>query len=42
MSKDPVCGMDVDEKKAEFSAVKNGKAYYFCSNNCFEEFNKKK
>ena len=42
MAKDPVCGMEVDEKNVEFSAVKNGKTYYFCSKNCFDEFNKKK
>ena len=41
MAKDPVCGMEVDEKKEEFSAVKNGKKYYFCSENCYDEFDKK-
>lgn len=40
MSKDPICGMNVDEKKAEFSAVKNGKKYYFCSENCYKQFTK--
>ena len=42
MVKDPVCGMEVDEKTAEYSFVKNGKKYYFCSENCYKEFNKKK
>ena len=42
MAKDPVCGMEVDEKAAEYSIVKNGKKYYFCSENCYTEFNKKK
>ncbi len=33
MAKDPVCGMEVDEKKA--SKIKhNGKTYYFCSPTC--------
>ncbi len=40
--KDPICGMDVDEKKAKFSTVKNGKKYYFCSKNCYEKFTGKK
>lgn len=31
--KDPVCGMDVDAKKA-FKAVKKGKTAYFCSQVC--------
>ena len=39
MAKDPVCGMEVDEKKAKFSTVKNGKKYYFCSKSCYDEFN---
>ncbi|MCH8329123.1 MAG: heavy metal translocating P-type ATPase, partial [Nanoarchaeota archaeon] len=38
MTKDPICGMEVDEKKAKFSAVKNGKKYYFCSKNCYDKF----
>lgn len=42
MAKDPVCGMEIDEKTAEYSIVKNGKKYYFCSENCYKEFNKKK
>ena len=33
MAKDPVCGMEVDEKKAAKSEFK-GKAYYFCSPTC--------
>lgn len=42
MVKDPVCGMEIDEKKAQFSFVKNGEKYYFCSENCYEEFKKSK
>ncbi|MBI2655338.1 heavy metal translocating P-type ATPase [Candidatus Woesearchaeota archaeon] len=41
MPKDPVCGMEVDEKKAKFSAVKNGKKYYFCSKSCHDKFMEK-
>ena len=40
MAKDPVCGMEVDEKTAEFKTGKNGKKYYFCSENCYKEFKK--
>jgi len=41
MSKDPVCGMDVDTKKAVskgLSSDKNKKTYYFCSKNCKDKF----
>ncbi|MEK6973198.1 MAG: heavy metal translocating P-type ATPase [archaeon] len=38
MVKDPVCGMEVDPKKAKFSEVRDGKRYYFCSKSCYEEF----
>ncbi|MBI2656120.1 copper ion binding protein, partial [Candidatus Woesearchaeota archaeon] len=41
MAKDPVCGMEIDEKKAKFSTVKNGKKHYFCSRNCYNKFNEK-
>ncbi len=40
MAKDPICGMEVDEKKAKFSTVKDGKRYYFCSKNCHDKFQK--
>lgn len=33
MTKDPVCGMDVDENKAAKTKYK-GKTYYFCSPTC--------
>jgi Cu+-exporting ATPase len=42
MPKDPVCGMEVDEKKARFSAVENGKKHFFCSNKCKTDFLKGK
>ena len=38
MPKDPVCGMEVNEKEAKFSLVGKGKKYYFCSKNCYDEF----
>lgn len=37
MMKDPVCGMQVDEKKSPTS-VSEGKKYAFCSESCKEEF----
>ncbi|MBI2653699.1 heavy metal translocating P-type ATPase [Candidatus Woesearchaeota archaeon] len=42
MAKDPVCGMEVDERKARFKLVKKGKKHYFCSKNCYDKFNKNK
>ncbi len=38
MTKDPVCGMDVDERKAAAQAKHMGKPYYFCSESCKKEF----
>jgi len=40
MAKDPVCGMNVDEKKAAATAVHGGKTYYFCSAACKATFEK--
>ncbi len=40
MAKDPVCGMNVDEKKAAGSSSYSGKTYHFCSPNCKNEFDK--
>jgi YHS domain-containing protein len=37
MMKDPVCGMQVDEKKSPTSMVE-GKKYAFCSQSCKDEF----
>lgn len=42
-SRDPVCGMYVDEKKAEMSGkttTYGGKTYYFCMVQCKESFEK--
>jgi Cu+-exporting ATPase len=40
MTKDPVCGMTVDEKKAAGSSVYKGTTYYFCSRSCKDNFDK--
>lgn len=40
MTKDPVCGMNVDEKTAKFKSNYNGKAYYFCAQSCKTTFDK--
>jgi len=40
MAKDPVCGMEVDEKKAKFKSEHMGKTYYFCSEMCKKLFDK--
>jgi YHS domain-containing protein len=36
-SKDPVCGMTVDEATA-LQAERDGKTYYFCCNGCRQKF----
>ncbi len=38
MAKDPVCGMQVDDKTAEASAQHQGRTFYFCSHECQEKF----
>jgi YHS domain-containing protein len=40
MAKDPVCGMNVDEKSAKFKSEHMGKTYYFCSQMCKTTFDK--
>lgn len=40
MAKDPVCGMNVDEKKAAASSDYKGQTYYFCSRGCKVAFDK--
>ena len=40
MEKDPVCGMDVDPKTADFESTYQGKTYYFCSPGCKRDFDK--
>jgi YHS domain-containing protein len=40
MAIDPVCKMDVDEKKAAATYEYKGKMYYFCTAGCRENFSK--
>ena len=40
MAKDPICGMDVDEKKPAGTSSYKGKTYYFCAKACKEKFDK--
>lgn len=37
-AKDPVCAMEIEEGDAVGSADHQGKSYYFCSEDCREEF----
>jgi len=38
MARDPVCGMEVDAGDAPASTEYNGQIYYFCSEECTEDF----
>jgi len=38
MARDPVCGMNVDEKRARLKFEHMGKTYYFCDASCMEKF----
>ncbi len=40
MAKDPVCGMEVDEKRAAAQAQYQGQTYHFCSPGCKKAFEK--
>lgn len=40
MRKDPVCGMDVDEKTARHTSSYDGKTYHFCAEMCKRAFDK--
>ncbi len=40
MVKDPVCGMDVDEKNTKLTSTYNGRCYIFCSISCKATFEK--
>lgn len=40
MAKDPVCGMEIDEKTAAGKSEYKGKTYYFCSTGCKKSFDK--
>lgn len=38
--KDPVCGMEIDKKKAPASVAHGGTDYFFCSPACKADFQK--
>ena len=40
MTKDPVCGMEVDERNAADKSQYRGQTYYFCSTDCREQFDR--
>ncbi|MEM2911942.1 MAG: YHS domain-containing protein [Candidatus Bathyarchaeia archaeon] len=40
MVKDPVCGMNVNEKTAKYKSEYMGKTHYFCSESCKQNFDK--
>jgi len=38
MAKDPICGMEVEEKKAAATATYEGRTYFFCAPGCKTTF----
>jgi len=38
MAKDPICGMEVEEKPGALTATRDGSTYYFCSAGCRSKF----
>ncbi|MBI5410146.1 MAG: YHS domain-containing protein [Nitrospirae bacterium] len=40
MAQDPVCKMNVEEKKAAAKSDYKDKTYYFCAKGCKEKFDK--
>jgi Cu+-exporting ATPase len=38
MTKDPVCGMQIDEKQAIGKSDYKGQTFYFCSAGCKQKF----
>jgi YHS domain-containing protein len=38
MTKDPVCGMEVNEKKAPATSMYKGEHYNFCGQQCKDKF----
>ena len=40
MTKDPVCGMQVDEKKAPATSAYRGEHYAFCGQQCKDKFDR--
>ena len=41
MTKDPVCGMQVDENKAAATSSYQGKKYSFCGQECKNKFDQR-
>jgi YHS domain-containing protein len=39
-SRDPVCGMEVEESRAAAMSTYDGSTYYFCSKSCKEDFDR--
>ncbi|MEM4307766.1 MAG: YHS domain-containing protein [Thermoplasmata archaeon] len=37
---DPVCKMNVEEKKAKYTSIYKGKTYYFCALGCKKAFDR--
>jgi YHS domain-containing protein len=40
MAKDPVCGMEVNEKQAAGKSEHRGRMVYFCSLQCKQQFDR--
>ena len=40
MVTDPVCGQEVDPEQAEATSVYQGETYYFCCEECRQEFDR--
>jgi len=40
MVKDPVCGMEVEEKIAQYKSIHSNNVFYFCSATCQTKFDK--
>jgi len=38
MAKDPICNTEVDEQTAEFKSQYGSQTYYFCSEECKDQF----
>ncbi len=38
MEKDPVCGMNVDPEKTQWTLEHEGRKYYFCREGCMKAF----
>jgi len=38
MARDPVCGMEVDERTAKHKTRHDGKTYHFCAAGCKKAF----